>query len=47
MNDALEGAGKKVSFVEYKGLDHQLDDSLARTDLLTRIGELLESTIGH
>ncbi|MGE5563280.1 MAG: alpha/beta hydrolase family protein [Bacillota bacterium] len=47
MNSALENAGKKVEFVEYKGLDHQLNDSLARTDLLTRIGELLERTIGR
>ncbi|HYU94834.1 MAG TPA: hypothetical protein VE989_01555 [Sphingomicrobium sp.] len=31
---------------EFKGLDHQLDDSDARTQMLTKIGELLERTIG-
>lgn len=46
MNAALESAGKQVDFVEYKGLDHQLSDSQARTDLLTRVGKLLERTIG-
>jgi len=29
------------------GLDHQLDDSDVRTDMLTRIGTLLDKTIGH
>ncbi|NUQ17915.1 MAG: prolyl oligopeptidase family serine peptidase [Sphingomonas sp.] len=47
MASALQAAGKQVQFLQYKGLDHQLDDSAARTDLLTRIGELLEQTIGH
>lgn len=47
MASALKGAGKQVEFVEYKGLDHQLNDSLARTDLLTRMGALLDRTIGH
>ena len=47
MNSALEAAEKKVEFVEYKGLDHQLNDSIARADLLTRIGQLLYRTIGH
>ena len=47
MADALRDAGKKVEFLQYKGLNHQLDDSTARTDLLTHIGTLLESTIGH
>lgn len=47
MASALKGAGKQVEFVEYKGLSHQLNDSIARTDLLTRMGELLDRTIGH
>ncbi|HEX3675776.1 MAG TPA: S9 family peptidase [Sphingomicrobium sp.] len=47
MASALKGDGKQVEFVEYKGLDHQLNDSLARTDLLTRVGGLLDRTIGH
>jgi dipeptidyl aminopeptidase/acylaminoacyl peptidase len=47
MTDALQDAGKKVEFLQYKGLNHQLDDSTARTDLLTHIGALLDRTIGH
>ena len=47
MAAALQGAGKQVEFLQYKGLDHQLDDSTARTDLLTHIAELLERTIGQ
>ncbi|HET8535194.1 MAG TPA: S9 family peptidase, partial [Sphingomicrobium sp.] len=46
MADALQDAGKKVEFLQYKGLNHQLDDSTARTDLLTHIGALLDRTIG-
>ena len=44
---ALEGAGKQVKLLEYKGLDHQLADSTARTNLLMNIGTLLERTIGN
>lgn len=47
MASALEGAGKQVKFLEYKGLDHQLADSTARTNLLINIGTLLEHTIGN
>ncbi|HEY4069936.1 MAG TPA: S9 family peptidase [Sphingomicrobium sp.] len=47
MADALQGGGKKVEFLQYKGLNHQLDDSTARTELLTHIGSLLDRTIGH
>lgn len=47
MDSALEGAGKKVDFLQYKGLDHQLNDSTVRADLLTHIGMLLDQTIGH
>ena len=47
MTDALRDAGKNVEFLQYKGLDHQLDDSSARTDLLAHIGALLDKTIGH
>jgi hypothetical protein len=32
--------------LRFKGLDHQLDDSAAREQMLTRIGQLLEKTIG-
>jgi dipeptidyl aminopeptidase/acylaminoacyl peptidase len=47
MAAALAAAGTKVSFLRYKGLDHQLDDSAARTELLTEIGKLLDMSIGH
>lgn len=47
MASALTAAGAKVEFLQYKGLDHQLDDSNARTEMLTKMGELLDRTIGH
>ncbi|HEX5238857.1 MAG TPA: alpha/beta fold hydrolase, partial [Sphingomicrobium sp.] len=47
MEDALQGAGAKSELLTFKGLDHQLDDSVARTEMLTKIGELLDNTIGH
>ena len=34
MNAALLKAGTRSRLVVYPGLDHQLDDSVARTDLL-------------
>jgi dipeptidyl aminopeptidase/acylaminoacyl peptidase len=43
----LQGAGKKGELLRFNGLDHQLDDSNARTQMLTRIGEFLEAAIGH
>jgi dipeptidyl aminopeptidase/acylaminoacyl peptidase len=47
MYEALQGAGKQVEFLSYKGLDHQLRDASVRTQLLTHLGELLDRTIGH
>jgi dipeptidyl aminopeptidase/acylaminoacyl peptidase len=47
MDAALRGAGKQSELISFDGLDHGLDDSNARTQMLTRIGELLERTIGH
>ena len=44
---ALKRRGKQVEFLTYKDLEHQLDDSRARTEMLTHIGALLEQTIGH
>ena len=32
--------------LSFKGLDHQLDDTDARVQMLTKIGQLLERTIG-
>lgn len=47
MNDALKSAGKQSELLTFEGLDHQLSDSDARTQMLTRIGELLARTIGR
>jgi dipeptidyl aminopeptidase/acylaminoacyl peptidase len=47
MEGALKGAGDKAELVRFKGLDHQLDDSSARITMLTKIGEFLDSAIGH
>jgi dienelactone hydrolase len=47
MDAALKAAGKQSELVTFKGLDHQLRDADARTQMLTKIGELLDSTIGH
>lgn len=46
MEAALRSAGKDVEFLSYKGLDHQLRDSSVRAQFLTKIGQLLERTIG-
>jgi len=47
MDAALRSAGKQSELLTFDGLDHQLEDSDARTQMLTKIGELLERTIGH
>ena len=47
MYAALQGAGKQSELLTFDGLDHQLDDSDARTQMLIKIGELLDRTIGH
>jgi dipeptidyl aminopeptidase/acylaminoacyl peptidase len=47
MSEALQAAGARAEFVRFKGLDHQLDDTNARIQMLTRIGEFLDSAIGH
>ena len=47
MEGALKGAGTPVQLLRYKTLDHQLDDSTARTEMLTAIGALLEKNIGR
>jgi dienelactone hydrolase len=43
---ALRRAGANADLLTFDGLDHQLDDSDARTQMLVRIGQLLERTIG-
>ena len=47
MNAALQAAGTPVEFIHFKSLDHQLEDSAARKEMLTKIGQLLDRTIGH
>ena len=47
MHEALRRAGKTSDLLTFEGLDHQLDDSNARALMLTKIGTLLEQTIGH
>lgn len=44
---ALTHAGDRAELVRFKGLDHQLRDSDVRAQMLTRIGEFLDSAIGH
>lgn len=46
MVDALQKAGTPVEFVRYKDLAHQLDDSNARAEMLVKVGQLLDRTIG-
>jgi dipeptidyl aminopeptidase/acylaminoacyl peptidase len=47
MDSALRSAGKQSEFLKFKGLDHQLVDPAARTEMLMKIGSLLERTIGR
>ncbi|MFL6854961.1 MAG: alpha/beta hydrolase family protein [Sphingomicrobium sp.] len=46
MADALQGLGRPVEFLRYKQLDHYLEDSDARVQMLTRIGTMLDKAIG-
>lgn len=46
MVDRLKEAGRKVELVEFKGLDHQLDDDTARTTLLSKADAFLRSSMG-
>ena len=46
MRDKLSGAGKQVKLLRYEDLDHGLEGSDARTEMLTEIGALLDRTIG-
>lgn len=41
----LKSAGKPVELVEFKGLDHQLDDSTARTMMLAKSDAFLRATM--
>lgn len=45
MTSRLKAAGKAVEFVEFKGLDHQLDDSSARATMLAKSDAFLRATM--
>ena len=47
MEAALRKAGTPVEFLRYKQVEHQLDDSDVRTEMLAHIGAMLDKTIGH
>jgi dipeptidyl aminopeptidase/acylaminoacyl peptidase len=47
MQAALQSAGKQSEFLSFAGLDHQLEDNTARAQMLLKIGQLLDRTIGH
>jgi dipeptidyl aminopeptidase/acylaminoacyl peptidase len=47
MRDVLEKAGKKVELVEFDGLGRNLEGSTARAQMLLKMGQLLDRTIGH
>jgi len=46
MHEALRGASKQSELVIFDGLEHDLADSAARTQMLTRIAALLRERIG-
>jgi dipeptidyl aminopeptidase/acylaminoacyl peptidase len=46
MEDKLKGAGKAVTYVEFKGLDHQLLSPTARTQLLSQSDAFLRKAFG-
>jgi dipeptidyl aminopeptidase/acylaminoacyl peptidase len=45
MAGKLREAGGKAEFVEFDGLDHQLDDSAARATLLSRADQFLRAAL--
>lgn len=46
MGEKLKAAGKRVELVEYKGLDHQLEDSQVRSQMLDRADQFLRKAMG-
>lgn len=46
MDERLRAAGHRSQLVEYPQLDHQLDDSSARTDMLRRSDAFLRQALG-
>lgn len=47
MEKALKAAGKSVIYHEYKDLQHGLDDTVARIDMLTSMGQFLDTALGR
>jgi dipeptidyl aminopeptidase/acylaminoacyl peptidase len=45
MHRALEAAGKRSDFIQFEGLEHDLDDSRARSDMLARTAEFLAAAM--
>lgn len=45
MVSQLKSAGKRVDYVEFKDLDHQLDDSVARRDMLAKSAAFLKGAM--
>lgn len=46
MESKLKGAGKQVELVEFKGLDHQLEDDRARAQMLDKSDTFLRGALG-
>ncbi|GGE85070.1 alpha/beta hydrolase family protein [Sphingomonas prati] len=46
MAGRLKAAGRQVDYVEFKGLDHQIDDGPARTQMLDRADAFLRQALG-
>lgn len=46
MEDRLKAAGKPVTYVEFPGLDHQLDDTAARTRVLSESDRFIRAALG-
>lgn len=45
MNERLKDAGKQVTYIEFDGLRHSLDDSAARTKMLTDVDAFLNAAL--
>ena len=46
MRDRLAAAGKSVQYIEFPGLDHQIDDTASRIKLLTMSDQFLRKSLG-
>lgn len=46
MERKLKAAGRPVELIEFKGLDHQLDDDTARTQMLGKADDFLRTSLG-